>query len=637
VLFILLVAIGGFDSSVFNRVALTVIALGFELLAWLAAGTAGVVILAVHLVSILGFPFLVGALEGLWLKSERKKREAEVQSLMKRAEREADEYRFSGMTSVGTEMPVEKRSKDLQRSSVKQLGITVNNILKVLDTALRPYTAAVYWLSVDETTVSLMDAMTSSDLRLRNSMESGEGVVGAILKGKKTVLRNNLTKAERLFTYYPEKVPLKSFVGVPLLESSPDSSDGREYLRGVLLADRHVDVPFGEDDERLMQVCAKEIVRIWKTERQLNRMDKIRNEASGLYDATEGLIKAISLQEVVDEVLASLAEIFKGADFTAVVLQEDEGRSMAIKAVKASDKFESWADDHLNQEIARGNHLCSLVMRKGMILPDLAFDKRTRSQRKLFGEKHDPPGLRSVKVAPLKTGAPEEESAMGVLVVGSSKPAFFHERGVRSEDVKRTLETFSNIAAISIQNARRYQLLEQLATTDPLTGLHNRRRFFEMLDEAVADAKRYNRPLSLIMTDIDHFKVVNDTYGHPVGDEVLKRVARVLSDLARTTDRVCRIGGEEFTVILPETDRNGGWMLAERFRTEIKKQEFESQGRKFGVTLSLGICTMPGLARHDQELLHRSDQALYHAKNHGRDQSIHYADIAQLPVAESHS
>jgi two-component system cell cycle response regulator len=236
-------------------------------------------------------------------------------------------------------------------------------------------------------------------------------------------------------------------------------------------------------------------------------------------------------------------------------------------------------------------------------------------------------------VVPLKLASSEEGRCIGALVLASTQPAYFTERGGRAEDVKRTLETVSNIAAISIQNAMRYELLEQLATTDGLTGLNNHRRFQEMLEEEVEESRRYERTLSLMLVDIDHFKRVNDTWGHPVGDQVLKRVARVLNEFARTTDRVCRYGGEEFAIIMPQTDKNGGRLLAERFRTEIKEQKFRANDEDFSITLSLGICTFPDQARHKQELIDKADQALYHAKNNGRDQTVHYADIR--PVAAS--
>ncbi|MBW1870913.1 MAG: GAF domain-containing protein [Deltaproteobacteria bacterium] len=397
VLYILLAATGGFDASVFNRIVLVLFACCFELLTFLGIQTDSIWVLATHLAAIVGFPFMVGALEWTWTTTERKKREAQIVDRLRRAEQEADEYRLSGMTSVDTRMSLDKRREDLKRSSVKQIGISMVNVLDVLDAALRPHCVAVYWLSMDETTVTLKASRPRKvgELLITEPMEARSGLVGAILKSKEPVRRNNLRKSDRGLTYYYDKVPIKTFVGVPLLEGE------QGHLRGVLLADRRVDVPFGEEDEQLLQVAAGEILRTMDTEMRLNLMDQLRNEAKGLYDSTEGLIKSVSLQEVSDQIAHSLCEIFNGADFAAVVLQENE-KSLIIKAVEAQDEYSSWKNDNLAKEISRNKNLCSLAMRRGLILPDQPFDKRNRSQQIIFGAKNDPPGLRSLKVAPLK-------------------------------------------------------------------------------------------------------------------------------------------------------------------------------------------------------------------------------------------
>jgi diguanylate cyclase (GGDEF)-like protein len=622
VLFLLLAAIGGFDSSLLSRVALVAVAICLELIIWWRAEVIVLQSLVIHLASIAGFPFVVGLLEWAWTASERRKRQAEMDKIIQETERQAEEYRLSGMTSVEAQIPTERRREDLKRSSVRQVGISVGNILEVLEAALRPHSVAVYWLSTDESTVTLKDARPSKEL-LVEKQAAGEGIIGGILKQKGPILLNNLRKSYEGLTYYRQRPPLKKFVGVPLVEGK------QEHLRGVLLADRKVDVAFAEEDKELLQIAAKEILRIVEAERRLNLMDVIRNEAQELSNATKGLIEAITLQQVVDEVTDSVRQIFHEADFCAIALEEAEGKPLVIRAVNAVESFDEWKQKHLQAEVPKGNHLCSLVMRRGLILPDAAYDKRSQSQKKIFGRKLDPSGLRSVKVVPLKLASSEEGKCIGAMVLASTRADYFTERGGRAEDVKRTLETISNIAAISIQNAMRYELLEQLATTDGLTGLHNHRRFQEMLDVQVEEAARYEHKLSLMLVDIDHFKKVNDTYGHPKGDEVLRRVARVLNEFARTTDRVCRYGGEEFAIIMPQTDKNGGRLLAERFRTEIKEQKFQSDQGEFSVTFSVGVCTLPDQARHKQELIDKADQALYHAKDHGRDQTVHYADIRQ--------
>ncbi len=630
-LYIFLAAVGGFDSSFANRGMMVGCAWGLELLTWYSDMHAPVSILGVHLTVIVAFPFVVGALEWTWLSLERRKREQHVKAMMQMVDRQAEEYRFSGLTAAQeqnlNDAHEQNRRKNLQRSSVKQLGIGVANMVGVLEAALRPHTIAVYWLSVDEKTLTLIDAITTDEHSLRPSMDSKEGILGVVVQRRDSICRNHLDRTQRWFGYYHGDPPkLKSFMGVPLMELVPGGNDaGIGHLRGVLIADRKVDVPFGEDDEKLMRVVGHEILRIWKTERQLNRMDVIKSEARGLYDASEGLIKAVGLRDVIREVASSLRGIYTEADLVCVVLRCEEDSSLVIEAVDVNQKLESWKRKQAGQKLPKTHHLCDLAVRKGIIVPDAAFDKRIRSQRKIFGENQDPVGIRSVKVVPLKLPNDQEEN-IGVLVVGSSSSDYFQNRIGRFEDVKRTLETLSNIATISIQNAKRYERLETMATTDALTGLYNRRMFFENLDTVLAESRRYGRPLSLILTDVDHFKQVNDTYGHPKGDEVLKQVAEILREQARETDHVCRYGGEEFAVIMPQTDKMGAILLAERFRTEIKKKQFQYKNIVFNVSLSFGVCTYPHSASSGQELIQKSDQALYRAKRAGRDRVVHFAD-----------
>jgi two-component system cell cycle response regulator len=166
------------------------------------------------------------------------------------------------------------------------------------------------------------------------------------------------------------------------------------------------------------------------------------------------------------------------------------------------------------------------------------------------------------------------------------------------------------------------QRLEILARTDPLTQTHNRRALMERLSHELERARRYGLTLSLLMVDLDHFKLVNDTYGHPVGDEALRITARVLQREARTVDVVSRFGGEEFVVMLPETGEEGAVAVAERIRIRIAEQAIlpgESYD-KARVTVSIGVAAMPSeRANTPEDLLSLADEALYRAKAEGRN------------------
>jgi diguanylate cyclase (GGDEF)-like protein/PAS domain S-box-containing protein len=156
--------------------------------------------------------------------------------------------------------------------------------------------------------------------------------------------------------------------------------------------------------------------------------------------------------------------------------------------------------------------------------------------------------------------------------------------------------------------------LEEMALTDSLTGLRNKASFEARIDEEISRARRYLLPLSLLMIDIDHFKKINDDFGHPVGDEVLERIADILREGARPSDFIARYGGEEFVLILPNTDAQGAYYVAERMRETVEAAIPQPRG----LTISAGVASLtPG--ESGRSLLERADEALYRAKNAGRN------------------
>ena len=190
------------------------------------------------------------------------------------------------------------------------------------------------------------------------------------------------------------------------------------------------------------------------------------------------------------------------------------------------------------------------------------------------------------------------------------------------------LSVLANHVAVSLGNARLYGRMEEMATTDGLTGLVNHRTFQERFAEMLARAERTSGQHALLLTDIDHFKKVNDTYGHPVGDAVLRGVAQVVQSCVRKIDLAARYGGEEFGVVLEGTDQKGALMLAERIRGEVQKQVFQSDKGSFSVTLSLGIAVYPDDARDKADLINLADQSLYFAKHNGRNRAVAWPEAA---------
>jgi diguanylate cyclase (GGDEF)-like protein len=260
-------------------------------------------------------------------------------------------------------------------------------------------------------------------------------------------------------------------------------------------------------------------------------------------------------------------------------------------------------------EYADNSSLTAMAVKNKHYLP---VGGRHRRNQLVFNRKVSLKQMRSVLVFPLIVG----DNAIGTFVMASQTPDLF------TEDQREMLGVICNQMAVSIQNGMMVRKLEELATTDGLTGLSNHRTFQERLTEMMARAERSGRLVSLVLCDIDHFKSVNDTHGHPVGDTVLKRVAQVLASSVRAIDVVARYGGEEFAVVLEETDMNGALLLAERIREEVSRQQFNSDRGPFNCTMSFGIATYPEHGAHKQLLIEHADQALYRAKQSGSNCTV---------------
>ncbi|MDD2920128.1 diguanylate cyclase [Rhodoferax sp.] len=185
--------------------------------------------------------------------------------------------------------------------------------------------------------------------------------------------------------------------------------------------------------------------------------------------------------------------------------------------------------------------------------------------------------------------------------------------------------TFLVAVIRDITERKRAEQAEELASHDGLTNLYNHRTFYSLLQDEIIRTQRFKRPVSLLMLDIDHFKDVNDTYGHQAGDAILKDLSVLLETQARAVDRVCRYGGEEFMVILPETEATVAMQIAERLRAPVERQPFNIGGGKtVRITVSIGVATYPQQANALEGLIKAADVALYAAKEGGRNRVTRY-------------
>ncbi|HET8732723.1 MAG TPA: diguanylate cyclase, partial [Anaeromyxobacteraceae bacterium] len=590
--------------------ALVGLASALQVGVWWTAGAAPSVLPGV--LARVGFILLFAVLYHavLWARLaavRRNEREA-VDRRLRELDERAREIRMLSPRGTGGEPPgAEPRELLRGRAAAVQVEAAMGGALDVAEAALRSHTCALFLLSADDATLKLRECRSASDHVSRRELPAGEGVLGTVVS-RKAPLR--LAGDIRTATYYEDGTRPRALIAAPLV----DRRGG--HVRGVLVADRLDDLPFGEADEQLVERVAGELIRAVESERILLGLQAERDEKELFYGAIEQLNRKTKTQEVLDAAIEVAARIVP-LDFGAVTLHEPaESRRphLVVKAVVSTPQ--GLADSELlGRRFSADSGLVASAVRHGTPLP--APGDRVERMR-IFDEGTRVKGLGAVRVFPLQSGG----QTLGTLVVGSRRA------GVLDGDASRQLEVIGMQVADALVRARLFEQTERLASTDGLTGLHNHRTFQARLDEQLRQARRYSKKLSVVICDVDRFKSVNDTHGHPVGDLVLRGLARVLAAEARETDLVARYGGEEFALVMPETDGEGAQVIAERIRVRLEGTTFPTEAGPLRVTLSLGIATFPDDGTEKAKLVEVADGCLYQAKRSGRNRSIRSNDLS---------
>jgi len=210
-----------------------------------------------------------------------------------------------------------------------------------------------------------------------------------------------------------------------------------------------------------------------------------------------------------------------------------------------------------------------------------------------------------------------EKEIVGVLNINDGEKVSFN---VSNLDFVLKLSEF---ISMTVSNAVLYERTKKLSVTDGLTGISNRPNMEQVLRSEFERSMRYGAPLSVVLLDVDHFKGVNDTYGHQKGDEILVAFASLLKKFCRANDTAARYGGEEFLMILPQSNAQGAFKIAERVREEMMKLNFTGNESHFSVTTSCGVVELDrDFIKNTDELVTMADQALYEAKNSGRNKTV---------------
>ncbi len=482
----------------------------------------------------------------------------------------------------------------LLRASVAEVHEQVYHVLALLHGALDLHACVLLVLDEQDGRLHLVERVVEDETVRDGPWQAMEGAVGAVVQQGEPVRLHPLRAGYTGIPYYEGPAPVGAFAAVPLLEG--------EQVRGVLCADRRAERPFEDRELDLLQRAARQASRAMHNERLFLQMERSKREQAILFRASRHLGAALDEEAVVQAAFEASAEIAAG-DMFLVTRYEPERKRHEVG--HAAGPLGAGLE---GLQVGRNRSLLDMAVRHGHPLPYRGqFDP---SRQVLISGRHDPNALRSALVLPLLA----REEVLGALVLGSRRAKAY------GPSARATLQMLANQLAVAMANVRAVQRLERMATTDGLTGCLNKRAFLEGLEERMKAAQRFGRSLALVVTDIDHFKRVNDTYGHDVGDVVIKALGNVLRKLARETDLVARFGGEEFCILCEQTDAEGAALLAERIRVTLSGLQFSTPIGSLRVTCSLGVAAFPAHAADAPSLFKAADEALYAAKRGGRNQ-----------------
>jgi len=347
-------------------------------------------------------------------------------------------------------------------------------------------------------------------------------------------------------------------------------------------------------------------------------LEKAHRHLQHLQEASASLGGSLEIADALAQLEHVALDIFEADEMWLLRVHTDEGQLQGLRAFfRQKPGYATLprlfgcdqADGALDQE---ANGLLRAVFSGSpAIFIESVSELAPSEQERLFGRSSpDLSGFHSLALVPLYS----DDAPVGLIISASVRTSKF------SSDRRSTILLFASQVAQALKNTRLYEEIKALGEIDSLSGLYNRRRSLEQLEIEVGRARRYQGTFSILITDIDNFKLFNDTYGHPVGDEIIKRVAGLLQHRSRVSDFVGRFGGDEFVLILPETYRAGARTLAEHLRVALNSLPYVApDGASIPLRMSFGAASFPEDGQDAASLIAIADANLYESKRWGGD------------------
>jgi len=489
--------------------------------------------------------------------------------------------------------------------ALQQIGMVINSTLDFSEMSDRILVAIAQVIQCDLDSILLRegsDAVLTAVRGYENTQELigrrfslvNESPNRLVIEQQRPVIVPDI-QADFPSFFQPQSKSIKSWMGIPLFSKG--------VIIGFLNLDSYELNHFSEEDQSMAEGFANQVVIGLENVRLYAAAQQRVKELSVLNEITQSVSSKLDINELLNLVYQQVNRFIDARFFMIVASLPEQDAYVALYFRRDDQMLEK-----TTRKTSQGFTGYVLQTRQPLFLKNSA---EVESFIKDSGRESLISMPKSIILVPLTVS----ERIIGVMGVQNDAK----EDAYTAED----FILFTSIAAqvaVALENANLYAKMERLAMIDGLTDIFNRRHFFVLAEIEFDRAVRYHRPLAVIMLDIDNFKQVNDTYGHQVGDQVLQRVAKTCKQLIRKVDFIGRYGGEEFTVLLPETKGEHAFNAAERLRKAIAATGVVTPQGRVTVTVSVGVSTMENEGTSLESLLASADRALYTAKQAGRNQ-----------------
>lgn len=484
-----------------------------------------------------------------------------------------------------------------------QLDESLEGVLQLIHNIFRP-TSTIWWQFLPEHKQLRIrhSASTSNELKGNQVVDMGQGPVGWAALNRTMFFQQDRVEGIT-FPIYRKNPEIRSLIAIPILDG--------ERLEGVLSLDSDQLSHFQPENMKVISSFADKIAETIRLARVSQEKEERAFEFQAFFLASKELSSMIEFEEILQKIHQLCVEIVQ-SDFTAAAVSVDNEQKYSLYI---------WNPGKETPEILAGlandgGTWISWFLRNREEPLIISLSQIQLQGMPLLSENENLHGTESFLAVPMR----HQQNCIGALFLASKQPDAFNSHK------SRILTILCNQAAVSLENSSMMSRMEQLAITDGMTGLYNHRYFQEALDREMERADRLKQPLTLLLLDIDHFKKINDTCGHPAGDYILKGLAGMFKETARKVDILSRYGGEEFAALLPGIDLKNARKTAERWRKKVQSTTFKRDKQSFSITISIGLATFPDDASNKKEFIEKADRALYLAKETGRNQVRHCRD-----------